>query len=382
MVCPYDLSVPGGVQAQVTGLAEALQAIGASVTVVAPSSAQKASRTATNASAGYRFVGIGKSINVTANGSKAPVAPGPLPMARTLGALADMRADVVHVHEPLVPGSSLAALLAGPRPIVATFHRGGSDLAYRIEGRLLAPLAARIDVAVAVSDAARATAVQVLGRRLHEVVLIPNGVDLRYFTGPETSRAVRPASNDRDSPLKILFVGRHEPRKGLLVLLRAFDLFSNTRAEVGSPHVRLVVVGEGPDTKQLRDRFSPNESIDWLGRVDDDEKARLLRCADVLVAPSLGGESFGVVLLEAMAAGAPVIASDIPGYRLAAGEAARFVPSGDVAALANALCRVLGDAPERERLATLAQARVLDYRMDIIAGRYMATYAGLLAARP
>ncbi|MFZ0170998.1 MAG: glycosyltransferase family 4 protein, partial [Acidimicrobiales bacterium] len=172
MVCPYDLSVPGGVQAQVRGLAVALQRAGTAVTVVAPSATGRDAP-----DAGYGFTGVGRTISINANGSKAPVAPGPISMTRAVRALRHLHPDVVHVHEPLAPGASLAALVAGPRPIVATFHRSGSDRLYRGEARALRPFVRRLDAAVAVSDAARATARQVLGRAPGEIEVIPNGVD-------------------------------------------------------------------------------------------------------------------------------------------------------------------------------------------------------------
>lgn len=374
VVCPYDLSVPGGVQAQVSGLAEALRRAGTSVTVVSPASA-----TIEGGKAQFSLVGVGRSLSIAANGSRAPVAPGPLAMTRTLRALKRIRPEVVHVHEPLVPGSSLAALLAGPRPIVATFHRSGCDAVYRAEGLLLRPFTWRIDAAVAVSEAARATARQVLGARLEVAELIPNGIDTSLF--PHGRNAGTNGSHDGPhAPLRVVFVGRHEERKGLAVLLEAFELLQ--RRGGGLPAGRLLVVGEGPETKRLRQRFGADDGIEWLGAVSDAEKARLLGSADVFVAPSLRGESFGVILLEAMAAGAAVIASDLPGYRLAAGQAARFVTAGDASELAEALALVLGDAGERQRLAGLAGERVGGFSMDVVAERYLQLYARVASRRP
>jgi phosphatidylinositol alpha-mannosyltransferase len=279
----------------------------------------------------------------------------------------------------LAPGSSLAAVVAGPRPIVGTFHRSGSDFLYRGEGALLRPFARRLDATVAVSDAARLTARQVLGRRLGTTIVIPNGVDLHRFPDLRTAGGADP-----DDPLTILFVGRHEERKGLVILLEAFDLLRHDASR--SHHVpwRLRIVGEGPEGARLRGRFGADgdADIEWLGAVDEEEKARLLGSADVFVAPSIRGESFGVVLLEAMAAGAPVIASDLPGYRLAAGWAARLVPVGDPRALAESLAHVLGDAKERARLAAAGSERVLTYSMDVIAKQYQQLYASLSPGRP
>jgi phosphatidylinositol alpha-mannosyltransferase len=378
MVCPYDLSVPGGVQAQVSGLAEALQREGVSVTVVAPAANGEAPPD------GCGFIRVGRSVRIAVNGSLAPVAPGPVAMARTVAGLRRLRPDVVHVHEPFVPGSSLAALATGTHPIVGTFHRAGSDVVYRGAGVLLGPLARRIDAAVAVSEAARATALHVLGRRLEIRSVIPNAVDLRHFENLRPTTAdgsPTPDSDGRADPLRIVFVGRHEERKGLVVLLEAFRLLRAPGFGPAQP-CRLLVVGAGPETGRLIERYGADDSVEWLGAVDDAEKARLLGRADVFVAPSIRGESFGVVLLEAMAAGAPVIASDLPGYRLAAGDAAVLVPAGDAGALAGALASVLGDRSERERLAGLGGERVRGFSMDAIAERYQQLYASLLARRP
>ncbi len=369
MVCPYDLSVPGGVQAQVSGLAEALQREGVSVTVVAPAASGETPPD------GCDLIRVGRSVRIAVNGSEAPVAPGLVAMTRTVAALRRLRPDVVHVHEPFVPGSSLAALATGTHPIVGTFHRAGTDVVYRAEGVLLGPLARRIDAAVAVSEAARATALHVLGRRLEIRSVIPNAVDLRHFENVRQTCA-----HDRADPLRIVFVGRHEERKGLVVLLEAFRLLGNPGLCPGRP-CRLLVVGAGPETGRLTERYGADDAIEWLGPVDDVKKARLLGRADVFVAPSTGGESFGVVLLEAMAAGATVIASDLPGYRLAAGDAAVLVPAGDAGALAGALASLLGDRRERERLAGLGGERVRGFSMDAIAERYQQLYASLLARR-
>jgi len=377
MVCPYDLSVPGGVQAQVRGLAAALHRAGASVTVVAPSASGRAAQE----KAAYGFIGVGKAIGITANGSKAPVAPGPIPMVRTVLALRRLRPEIVHVHEPLVPGASLAALVAGPRPLVATFHRAGSDRLYRCEGLALRGFARRLDASAAVSDAARTTARHVLGNRLAGTEVIPNGVDGEQFPHRRNLEETG-GGHGADGPLTILFVGRHEERKGLVVLLEAFEILQRTACPDGLGACRLVVIGQGPQTQGLKARFAADGAIEWLGPVDDAEKARQLGSADVFVAPSLRGESFGVVLLEAMAAGAPVIASDLPGYRLAAGEAARLLPVGDATALAEALAAVLGNARERARLAALGGERVRAYSMDAIAERYLQLYASLGARRP
>jgi phosphatidylinositol alpha-mannosyltransferase len=384
MVCPYDWSIPGGVQAQVQGLARALQRVSVSVVVVAP---------ATGPTGGqcneFELVTVGKSLSIAANGSRAPVAPTPAAVVRTIRALRHLGADVVHVHEPMVPGPSLAALVAGPRPILGTFHRSGRDALYKAEALALRGVIRRLDAAVAVSEAARETAAEMLGSRFGAIPVIPNGVDLHQYVGRLGQLdAVEPVVAAPDltveppsASLTIVFVGRHEERKGLVVLLEAFERLRREATHAGLRGARLNVVGDGPATIRLKERFARDDAVNWLGAVDDPEKARQLASADVFVAPSLHGESFGVVLLEAMAAGTPVIASDLPGYRLAAGEAARFVPPGDATALAAGLVAVLGDAGERDRLRALAAERVRAYSMEEIAGRYMKLYEALIGDR-
>lgn len=386
MVCPYDPSVPGGVQAQVLALAVALHKRGLDLTVVAPGRCRGAALRDVIAppygeSAGYRFVGIGRSVSIATNGSRAPVAPGPVAMSRTVRVLRAEHPDVVHVHEPLAPGASLGAVMGGPGPIVATFHRSDADLIYRCAGRLLRPVVGRIHAAVAVSEAARATATAVLGSRVADIALVPNGIDL----GPYLHQAC-----ETESPgtaiaagrhLQVLFVGRHEERKGLRVLLDAFDHLGTTDPFLASS-CRLVVVGQGPLTEALMERFGDRDDIEWRGAVDDAEKSRLLACSDIFVAPSLRGESFGVVLLEAMAAGVAVIAPDIPGYRLVAGKAAQLVPPGDVPALADALSSLLRDTSSRAGLAARGATRALEYSIETTADSYISLYASAVAKQP
>lgn len=373
MVSAYDLSIPGGVQAQVDGLAEALQRLGSTVTVLGPMGPG-----ALQHERGYELVPIGRSFRVPVNGSRAPVAPGPITMARTIRVLRRLRPDVVHVHEPLVPGSSLAAVAAGPRPIVATFHRSGADALYRAEGAALRVLARRLGALVAVSEAARTTATEVLGSLAGPIELIPNGVDLQRYSGV-VAAVPRPHGGGPDDPLRVLFVGRNEERKGLRVLLEAARHLRGQVSADRLPSWRLVVAG--PGTEDLAHDTAGDDFVDWAGAVDDAEKAHLMTSADVYVAPSIRGESFGVILLEAMAAGTAVIASDLPGYRLAAGDAAHLVPAGDAEALAGALGRLIADPQARAALGRKSLERAREFSMDSIAGRYLELYDGLTGTR-
>lgn len=385
LICPYDWTAPGGVRTQVAGLAGALGRLGHSVIVITPegtlhrrdlAGAGVADRSPPGPGAAgapadqttqlYRVLSAGRSIRIPANGSIAPVAPTPAAMARTVRALWRFRPDVVHVHEPLVPGPSLAAMLAGPRPIVATFHRAGADRLYAAESRLIGAVMSRAGQSVAVSQAAAATATATLGRHLRrgDLLIVPNGVDLGIYARAR-EEAARSRSHETTGRLTIVFVGRHEDRKGLRVLLEAFTELP--------PAVRLDVLGDGPRSAELRRSF-PDARISWAGSAPEDDKARSLASADIFVAPSIEGESFGVVLLEAMAAGTAVVASDLPGYRLAAGEAARFVPPGDPHLLAGVLADLLAEPGERRRLVTVGEQVATAHSMEAIAHRYEELY--------
>lgn len=364
LVCPYSCTVPGGVQTQVLGLARALKARGDEVAVVAPAEGPGIDqRLGASTLDGALFLKVGAGIPVSVNGSRATVSPWPATMVRTLSELRSFAPDVVHVHEPFVPGPSLAAVMSGPRPIVGTFHRAGTDLGYRVYGHLVAVLSRRLDAAFAVSEEAVATARTCIGRRLpDQIAILPNGVEVMRFATVHPCPASGPT---------IVFLGRHEPRKGLGILLEALALLP------ASTH--LWVLGDGPESEHLRSRFESDRRIEWLGAVDDEQRAARLAGADVLVAPSLGGESFGVVLLEAMAAGTAVIASDLRGYRLAAGEAARFVTPGDPPALAKAVQAVLFDDAEREAMGSKGRRRASEYDMAAVASCYRETYSRLRA---
>lgn len=369
LVSGYDWSVPGGVQNQVAGLARALSRSGEEVCVVAP----RRDRSAGPAVDGFQLLAAGRGIAIPVNGSVAPVAPTPQAALAAVRGLQAFRPDVVHVHEPLVPGPPLAAVLAGPRPIVATFHRADPDRAYLFEGLALGRLVMRrVAAATAVSGAAADTARAVLGRSLGGVTHVPNGIDLDRF---ERARdALRPAVSSAwktgDRPL-VAFVGRHEERKGVALLIRAL---SQLREDV-----RVVISGAGPETAALKRDAAGDERVEFVGQLDDDGVAVLMASADVVVAPATGGESFGVVLLEAMAAGAVVVCSDIPGYVLAAGSAARLFASGDARDLARVLSDVLRDEQLRQRLLRAGAERARACAIGTVTEAYVAVYRSAIA---
>ena len=347
LVCPYSLTAFGGVQGQVLGLARSLRALGHAARVLAPWDGPPPDGGVTP---------LGNSIPLIANGSVAPIAPDPSCALRTIRALRDEEFDVVHLHEPLVPGPTLTTLLFTDRPLVGTFHRAGASSAYDYLRYPARALARRLDLRCAVSADATSTAQRALGGRYEQV-----------FNGIEVERFSKAALLATDGPT-ILFVGRHEPRKGLATLLAAMDDLPR--------HLRLWVAGHGPQTSELRARHFGDPRIEWLGRISDEEKAARLRSADLFVAPSLGGESFGVVLLEAMAASTAIVASDLPGYRNVArpGEQAMLVPPGNASALAAAIRRVLDDAALSRDLVEAGDQRAAEFSMQHLAERYVELY--------
>jgi len=355
-VCPYSLSVPGGVQGQVLGLARAFMALGHEAAVLAPVDGV--------AQPGWEaVVGLGRTLPFPANGSVARLALSPLMAARTVHWLDRLSPEVLHLHEPLAPGPTWVALGRGEAK-VGTFHRAGAVAG----GALLAPLARvaarRLAQRTAVSDEARSTAMALAGGSAEDYRVIGNGVDLAWF------RQLEPWPTDGPT---VVFVGRHEPRKGLGVLLEAFGRLDP------SSGARLWVVGDGPQTPELRRQFASASAVQWLGRLDDAELGRRLLAAHVVCAPSLSGESFGVVLLEAMAARAVVVASDIPGYAAVVGGHGVLVAPGDVTAWTGALRVVLADVAAGTGLASAmsldaASRHAEQWSMTAVAERYLDSY--------
>ncbi len=338
---------------QVLGLARALRRKGHDVRVLAPCDGPPPDAGVTP---------LGASLPTAANGSVAPVAPDPACQLRTIRAMRDEEFDVIHLHEPLAPGPTTTALFTRPAPLIGTFHAAGGSLAYDLMPRVVRFLAGRLDDRVAVSADARKMAQAALGGQYD---LSFNGVESRrYGEGPTI----------RGNGRTILFLGRHEPRKGLRVLLDAMsDLPSDTR---------LWIAGEGPDTASLQARFAGDPRVEWLGTISESEKTARLRGADVFCAPSLRGESFGIVLLEAMAASTPVVAADIPGYSnvARAGRDALLVDPGDSAGLARALRTLIGSSDERMALVRSGCERAAMFSMENLADFYLERYRGLVAA--
>jgi phosphatidyl-myo-inositol alpha-mannosyltransferase len=361
MISPYALTRHGGVQGQAIGLARSLRSLGHDVTVLGPADPD----VPVPEEVGDHVV-IGRPTGISRNGSVAPLALSPLAPVRALRAVRAGGFDVAHVHEPLAPLTAYGLVLRPPVPMVATYHRDGVDPWARRLRPLAGLVGRRVQVRVAVSEAARQTAVASGGG---DFEVLYNGVDVERF---ETASPVR---DDQGRPT-VLFVGRHEARKGLAVLLDAFEM-------VERPAV-LWVAGEGPATEVQRRRHPPSDRVEWLGAIGEPEKASRMAGADVLCVPSLRGESFGVVLLEGMAAGCAVLASNIEGYRAAAGRYAELVPPGDPQRWARALGAALADAVEGSGLSSpearkAAREHARAWSMDALASCYVDAYTRAIA---
>jgi phosphatidylinositol alpha-mannosyltransferase len=364
MLSPYALTRPGGVQGQVVGLSNALRTLGHDVTVIAPADADRPFPEL----AGEHFI-AGRPTALHSNGSVAPVALWPGSVARIERFVRTGGFDVVHVHEPLAPMAAYGLVLTNPLPMVGTYHRAGVSRWVVPLKFLVEFVGRRMDVQVAVSDAARQTGERSSGGRFE---VLYNGVDMERF---ESAVPVRDDHEPRRPT--VLFLGRHEQRKGLSLLLDAFAMLER-------PAV-VWVAGEGPATEVERRRHPESDRVHWLGLLSDHQVASRLAGADVLCAPSLHGESFGMVLLEGMAAGCSVVASDIEGYRMATGGHAALVPPGDTAALSRALGVALADAVEgsgasapETRKAAVEYAR--NWSMESLAERYVGVYERAIAS--
>ena len=363
LVCPYTWDVPGGVQEHIMGLAEALIELGHQVSVISPADDD-------TPLPGY-VVPAGRAVPVPYNGSVARLAFGFLSASRVKRWLKEGGFDVLHVHEPAAPSLSLLACWVADGPIVATVHTAiPRSRAMHAAEPILQSALEKISGRIAVSEAARTTLVEHFGG---DAVLIPNGVPVQKFEKAD------PLPGWPGPGGALGFLGRmDEPRKGLDVLLGAFEVLAGER-----PGLRLLVAGPG-DLDDVRSRVPGvlRDRLILLGQVNQEDKARFYHSVDVFCAPNTGGESFGIVLIEAMASGAPIVASDLDAFQLVlrGGRAGELFPAGDPAALAEAAGRLLDDPSLRARLSAAATDAVRAYDWPMVARDVVKVYEAVVPA--
>ena len=358
LVSPYVYPLPGGVTEHVRYLYENLRLRGHDVRIITSSHGLQRSSEGD-------VIRVGKGFSVPTNGSVGTVTLSPRYPSQVRQMLERERFDLLHFHEPFVPFLSLVLLRESTSVNVATFHAyAGFSPSYEFGSRVLGGYAERLHGRIAVSAAAR----HFIDRFFPgDYKVIPNGVDVVRYR-----RAV-PLARWQDGTRNLLFVGRHEPRKGLIELLKAFRILRKTGCEC-----RLLVVGSGPQEREARRYVATRrlKGVEFLGRVSDQEKAQLFRTADVYVSPATGGESFGIVLLEAMAAGTAIVCSDIHGYKgvVRRGREGLLVPPRKPKALAAAIGEVLADDELRARMGHSGQERAEEFSWERVAAKVDAYY--------
>jgi len=358
LVCPYIYPEAGGVAQHVRFLYENLRLAGHDVRIITASHGPQRSSEGD-------IIRLGVGFSVRTNGSVGTLTFSPRYISQVRRMLEQERFDLLHFHEPFVPFLSLFLLRESTSVNVATFHAfAGFSPSYELGSRVMRGHAARLHGRIAVSAAAR----HFIDRFFPgDYKVIPNGVDV-----PRYANAV-PIARWQDGTPNLLFVGRHEPRKGLLDLLKAQRILRKT-----GYGTRLLVVGSGPQEREARRYVATRglQGVEFLGRVTDAEKAQLFRTADVYVSPATGGESFGIVLLEAMAAGAPIVASDIHGYKgvVRREREGLLVPPRDPKGLAKAIARLLDDPELRTRMSAAGQARATEFSWPQVTARVVDYY--------
>jgi phosphatidylinositol alpha-mannosyltransferase len=363
IVSPYSFDIPGGVQNHIMDLAEALLGLGHEVSVLAPAD--------DDAELPDYVVPAGRAVPLPYNGSVARIAFGPVSTARVRRWLAKGRFDVLHVHEPISPSLSFLAVLSARGPVVATFHTAMTrSRALSAAQTFVQPVIEKITARIAVSELARKVQVEHLGGGAVE---IPNGVAVAKFA----SAAPLPGWPGEDGALG--FLGRFtEPRKGFPLLRTAYVALARRR-----PGLRLLVAGPG-DRDELYQDIPPelHDRVEFLGLVSEADKARMLRSVDIYVAPNTGGESFGMILTEAMAAGAAIAASDLDAFKrvLDGGRAGALFPNGDAPALTTLLGDLLDDPGRRAELSSCARTVVATFDWPSVANRVLEVYATAIEA--
>ena len=355
IVCPYGWDTPGGVQAHIADLATYLISQGHYVSVLAPTSEEE--------NLPDYVVSAGKPISIPYNGAVARILFGPIAFARVRNWIAQGEFDLLHLHEPAIPSISLLACFAAEGPLVGTFHASAKrQKAIFAIGPILEPVIEKLTARIAVSEAARETLTEHLET---DAIVVPNGIYAR--------RLAQGKLNSSWSGNSIGFIGRfQEPRKGLSLLVQALPSIIK---EI--PDIRVIVAGPGDADEflqevpsYLRSRFS------FLGRISEEEKADFLHSIGVHVAPNTGGESFGIILAEALAAGAAVVASDIPAFQalLGDGKYGSLFTSEDPASLAQSISALLLDQGKRDQLKSDGKIYAQNFDWDEVATRIYDVY--------
>jgi phosphatidylinositol alpha-mannosyltransferase len=359
IVAPYDLSKPGGVNNQIRAQARALGRLGHDVRILGPASN----------GVEHGEISLGRTFAVTFSGTESGLGIDPRAAIRIGRVLGD-GVNLLHVHEPFTPLPPWIALVRSRVPVVGTFHvhRENGHPWYGSVGWALKPLARRLAARIAVSESARRT---VAPHFPGDYDIVPNGIDVERFRAPHP----RPEVFRMDA-IHVLYVGRLEPRKGVDVLIRAAAAVQRRR-----PNVRLIVGGDGTDRARLETLArEAGTDVTFVGPIAERELPAFFQAADIVCSPALGGESFGIVLLEAMAARRAVVASRIDGYAaLVEGRpCARLTPPGDPDALAAAIEELAGNAGERDRLGAEGEALAREYDWSVVARRLLAIYERVL----
>jgi len=368
LVSPYDFPFPGGVTQHIYYLDKHFRDLGHQVKIIAPCAGEDPEQLADNVVATTSRV-----ISIPFSGSKARIPYSPAVNWRVKRALHAEDFDIVHAHEPMTLPVPIMALTHSRAINVGTFHAyRDTHLIYKYGRRVFQPFFDKLHGKIAVSEAAKATVARYFGG---DFVIIPNGIDANRFGGEH----VRPLEQYADGRLNILFVGRLEPRKGFRYLLRAFPLIKEEL-----PHARLIVVGAYRKKEMSSFLHYTREhhltGVKFVGRVSDEELPRYYRSSHVFCAPSTGFESFGIVLLEAMAAGTPTVASNIPGYRdlLEDGREGFLAEPKNERSLAEAIIRILKDPAMQKRMGAQGRAKAPQYSWRQVALRVLDYYQELL----
>ena len=364
LVCPYSFDIPGGVQGHVADLARTLIGLGHEVSVLAPGD--------DDGDFPDFVVPAGRSVGIPYNGSVARLSFGPVSYSRVRKWMRAGQFEVLHLHEPVAPSLSMLALMVADGPIVATFHTANarSRMLATFQG-MLQPFLEKITGRIAVSEPARQVQVEHLGG---DAVVIPNGVDVTSYA------EAGPLPGYPRVGGTVGFIGRFaEPRKGMATLLDALRLLLPER-----PDLQLLVAGSGDEKELLELAGELAGHVRPLGLISTADKASLLHSVDLYCAPNIGGESFGMILTEAMSAGCPVVASDLDAFErvLAGGAAGVLSPVGNVPALAAAIGALLDDPDRRAALAAAGQAAVAAYDWPVIAAKVVKVYETVMAADP